>query len=95
MKYGADAAKTIGVGDRLITGISSDGTLQTSETNDSTHLQYASGIKTVTVNETTFNIWDATDRAKTKAITVENDDGVAVVVGYAKSIISIAAELPS
>lgn len=84
LKYGADAAKTIGVGDRLITGISSDGTLQTSETNDSTHLQYASGIKTVTVNETTFNIWDATDRAKTKAITVENDDGVAVVVGYAK-----------
>lgn len=84
VKYGADAAKTIGVGDRLITGISSDGTLQTSETNDSTHLQYASGIKTVTVNETTFNIWDATDRAKTKAITVENDDGVAVVVGYAK-----------
>lgn len=84
VKYGADAAKTIGVGDRLITGISSDGTLQTSETNNSTHLQYASGIKTVTVNETTFNIWDATDRAKTKAITVENDDGVAVVVGYAK-----------
>ena len=84
LKYGEDAAKTIGVGDRLITGISSDGTLQTSETNDSTHLQYASGIKTVTVNETTFNIWDATDRAKTKAITVENDDGVAVVVGYAK-----------
>lgn len=84
LKYGADAAKTIGVGDRLITGISSDGTLQTSETNNSTHLQYASGIKTVTVNETTFNIWDATDRAKTKAITVENDDGVAVVVGYAK-----------
>lgn len=84
LKYGADAAKTIGVGDRLITGISSDGTLQTSETNDSTHLQYASGIKTVTVNETTFNIWDAMDRAKTKAITVENDDGVAVVVGYAK-----------
>lgn len=84
VKYGADAAKTIGVGDRLITGISSDGTLQTSETNDSTHLQYASGIKTVTVNETTFNIWDATDRAKTKAITVENDDGVTVVVGYAK-----------
>lgn len=84
LKYGADAAKTIGVGDRLITGISSDGTLQTSETNDSTHLQYASGIKTVTVNETTFNIWDATDRAKTKAITVENDDGVTVVVGYAK-----------
>lgn len=83
LKYGADAAKTIGVGDRLITGIS-DGTLQTSETNDSTHLQYASGIKTVTVNETTFNIWDATDRAKTKAITVENDDGVTVVVGYAK-----------
>lgn len=84
LKYGADAAKTIGVGDRLITGISSDGTLQTSETNNSTHLQYASGIKTVMVNETTFNIWDATDRAKTKAITVENDDGVAVVVGYAK-----------
>lgn len=84
LKYGADAAKTIGVGDRLITGISSDGTLQTSETNDSTHLQYASGIKTVAVNETTFNIWDATDRAKTKAITVENDDGVTVVVGYAK-----------
>lgn len=84
LKYGADAAKTIGVGDRLITGISSDGTLQTSEINNSTHLQYASGIKTVTVNETTFNIWDATDRAKTKAITVENDDGVAVVVGYAK-----------
>lgn len=84
LKYGADAAKTIGVGDRLITGISSDGTLQTSETDNSTHLQYASGIKTVTVNETTFNIWDATDRAKTKAITVENDDGVAVVVGYAK-----------
>lgn len=84
LKYGADAAKTIGVGDRLITGILSDGTLQTSETNDSTHLQYASGIKTVTVNETTFNIWDATDRAKTKAITVENDDGVTVVVGYAK-----------
>lgn len=84
LKYGADAAKTIGVGDRLITGISSDGALQTSETNDSTHLQYASGIKTVTVNETTFNIWDATDRAKTKAITVENDDGVTVVVGYAK-----------
>lgn len=84
LKYGADAAKTIGVGDRLITGISSDGTLQTSETNDSTHLQYASGIKTVTVNETAFNIWDATDRAKTKAITVENDDGVTVVVGYAK-----------
>lgn len=84
LKYGADAAKTIGVGDRLITGISSDGTLQTSETNDSTHLKYVSGIKTVTVNETTFNIWDATDRAKTKAITVENDDGVAVVVGYAK-----------
>lgn len=84
LKYGADAAKTIGVGDRLITGISSDGTLQTSETSNSTHLQYASGIKTVTVNETTFNIWDATDRAKTKAITVENDDGVAVVVGYAK-----------
>lgn len=84
LKYGADAAKTIGVGDRLITGISSDGTLQASETNDSTHLQYASGIKTVTVNETTFNIWDATDRAKTKAITVENDDGVTVVVGYAK-----------
>ena len=84
LKYGADAAKTIGVGDRLITGISSDGTLQTSETNDSTHLQYASGIKTVTVNETTFNIWDATDRAKTKAITVENDDGMTVVVGYAK-----------
>ena len=84
LKYGADAAKTIGVGDRLITGISSDGTLQTSDTNNSTHLQYASGIKTVTVNETTFNIWDATDRAKTKAITVENDDGVAVVVGYAK-----------
>lgn len=84
LKYGADAAKTIGVGDRLITGISSDGTLQTSETNDSTHIQYASGIKTVTVNETTFNIWDATDRAKTKAITVENDDGVTVVVGYAK-----------
>lgn len=84
LKYGADAAKTIGVGDRLITGISSDGTLQTSETNNSTHLQYVSGIKTVTVNETTFNIWDATDRAKTKAITVENDDGVAVVVGYAK-----------
>lgn len=84
LKSGADAAKTIGVGDRLITGISSDGTLQTSETNNSTHLQYASGIKTVTVNETTFNIWDATDRAKTKAITVENDDGVTVVVGYAK-----------
>lgn len=84
LKYGADAAKTIGVGDRLITGISSDGTLQTSTTSNSTHLQYASGIKTVTVNETTFNIWDATDRAKTKAITVENDDGVAVVVGYAK-----------
>lgn len=84
LKYGADAAKTIGVGDRLITGISSDGTLQTSETSNSTHLQYASGIKTVTVNETTFNIWDATDRAKTKAITVENDDGVTVVVGYAK-----------
>ena len=84
LKYGADAAKTIGVGDRLITGISSDGTLQTSETNNSTHLQYASGIKTVTVNETTFNIWDATDRAKTKAITVENDDGATVVVGYAK-----------
>ena len=84
LKYGADAAKTIGVGDRLITGISSDGTLQTSETNDSTHLQYASGIKTVKVNDTVFNVWDATDRAKTKAITIENDEGNPVVVGYAK-----------
>lgn len=84
LKYGADAAKTIGVGDRLITGISSDGTLQTSETNDPTHLQYASGIKTVKVNDTVFNVWDATDRAKTKAITIENDEGNPVVVGYAK-----------
>lgn len=84
LKYGADAAKTIGVGDRLITGISSDGTLQTSVTNDSTHLKYVSGIKTVKVNDTVFNVWDATDRAKTKAITIENDEGNPVVVGYAK-----------
>ncbi len=83
VKYGADAAKTIGVGDRLITGIS-DGVLQTSVTNDSTHLKYVSGIKTVKVNDTVFNVWDATDRAKTKAITIENDEGNSVVVGYAK-----------
>lgn len=83
VKYGADAAKTIGVGDRLITGIS-DGVLQTSVTNDSTHLKYVSGIKTVKVNDTVFNVWDATDRAKTKAITIENDEGNPVVVGYAK-----------
>ncbi len=82
-KYGVNAAKYIGVGDRLITGIS-DGKLQTSVTNDSTHLKYVSGIKTVTVNETVFNVWDSTDRAKTKAITVENDAGDQVVVGYAK-----------
>lgn len=83
VKYGADAAKTIGVGDRLITGIS-DGVLQTSVTNDPTHLKYVSGIKTVKVNDTVFNVWDATDRAKTKAITIENDEGNPVVVGYAK-----------
>ena len=83
VKYGADAAKTIGVGDRLITGIS-DGVLQTSVTNDSTHLKYVSGIKTVKVNDTVFNVWDATDRAKTKAIRIENDEGNPVVVGYAK-----------
>lgn len=83
-KYGADAAKTIGVGDRLITGISGT-SFTTTETTNATHLKYVSGIRNVTINDlTTFAVWNSADRDVLKPITVENDKGQEVTIGFAK-----------
>lgn len=83
-KYGADAAKTIGVGDRLITGISGT-SFTTTETTNATHLKYASGIRSVTINDATrFDVWNSDDRDVLKPITVENDKGQEVTIGFAK-----------
>lgn len=83
-KYGADAAKTIGVGDRLITGISGT-TLTTTETTNATHLKYASGIRSVTINDTTrFDVWNSADRDVLKPILIEDDKGQEVTIGFAK-----------
>lgn len=82
-KYGANAAKVVGAGDRVFS-VDDSGNIVATETNDETHLKYASGIKTVKVNDTVFNMWNSADYSQTKAITQENDDGVAVTIGYAK-----------
>ncbi len=83
-KYGADAAKTIGVGDRLITGISGT-SFTTTETTNATHLKYASGIRSVTINDATrFDVWNSADRDVLKPITIENDKGQEVTIGFAK-----------
>lgn len=86
VELGMDAAKYIGVGDRILTGIdSTNGTPTWTNTTATEHLHYASGLKTVVINETTtFNMWDSSDYTKTKAITQEDDNGTLVTIGYAK-----------
>lgn len=86
VELGMDAARYIGVGDRILTGIdSTNGTPTWTNTTATEHLHYASGLKTVVINETTtFNMWDSSDYTKTKAITQEDDNGTLVTIGYAK-----------
>lgn len=86
VELGMAAARYIGVGDRILTGIdSTNGTPTWTNTTATEHLHYASGLKTVVINETTtFNMWDSSDYTKTKAITQEDDNGTLVTIGYAK-----------
>lgn len=86
VELGMDAARYIGVGDRILTGIdSTSGTPTWTNTTATEHLHYVSGLKTVVINETTtFNMWDSSDYTKTKAITQEDDNGTLVTIGYAK-----------
>lgn len=82
---GANAAKYIGAGDRILSGVNTEtGALSWTNTTSDTHLKYASGIKTVQINETTFNIYDGSDIGKTKAIMGEDEQGNAVTIGYAQ-----------
>ena len=82
---GADAAKYIGAGDRILSGVNTEtGALSWTNTTSDTHLKYASGIKTVQINETTFNIYDDSDIGNTKPITDEDEQGNAVTIGYAQ-----------
>lgn len=82
---GADAAKYIGAGDRILSGVNAEtGALSWTNTTSDTHLKYASGIKTVQINETTFNIYDGSDIGKTKQITDEDEQGNVVTIGYAQ-----------
>ena len=83
-KYGADAAKYVGVGDRLITGISGT-SFTTTETTNATHQKYVSGIRNVTINDlTTFAVWNSADREVLKPINIEDDKGQNVTIGFAK-----------
>ena len=82
---GADAAKYIGAGDRILSGVNTEtGAISWTNTTSDTHLKYASGIKTVQINETTFNIYDGSDIGNTKAITDEDEQGNVVTIGYAQ-----------
>lgn len=84
---GADAAKYIGAGDRILSGVNKEtGEISWANTTSDTHLKYASGIKTVQINETVFNMYDDTDIGKTKAITDEDELGNVVTIGYAQVI---------
>lgn len=86
-KYGEDASKVIGAGDRIFSNLSVDEngkiSLKGTETDGATHLKYASGIKTVTVNDATFNMWDSSDYFQIKEFHAE-EDGKEYTVGYAK-----------
>lgn len=84
---GADAAKYIGAGDRILSGVNKEtGEISWANTTSDTHLKYASGIKTVQINETVFNMYDDTDIGKTKAITDEDELGNVVTIGYAQVV---------
>lgn len=84
---GADAAKYIGAGDRILSGVNKEtGEISWTNTTSDTHLKYASGIKTVQINETVFNMYDDTDIGKTKAITEEDELGNVVTIGYAQVV---------
>lgn len=82
-KYGTDSAKLMGAGDRIF-GVDSSGNITATATTDDTHLHYASGIKTVTVNNATFNMWDSTDYSKTKEITIKDANDKDATIGYAQ-----------
>lgn len=87
--YGADAAKVIGAGDRILSGVDTEtGALSWTNTTNATHLKYASGIKSVQINDTTFNLYDSSDYGQTKAITYENDQGQTETIGYAQLTIT-------
>lgn len=79
------AKATIGAGDRILTGYNaSTGSFTWSNTTDATHLKYASGIKNVTVNTSSINVYginDGNDSA-VQAIKAEDDSGNEQVVGY-------------
>lgn len=84
---GADVAKYIGAGDRILSGVNTEtGEISWTNTTSDTHLKYASGIKTVQINETVFNMYDDADIGKTKAITEEDELGNAVTIGYAQVV---------
>lgn len=84
---GENAAKYIGAGDRILSGVNKEtGEISWANTTSDTHLKYASGIKTVQINETVFNMYDDTDIGKTKAITGEDELGNAVTIGYAQVV---------
>lgn len=84
---GADAAKYIGAGDRILSGVNTEtGEISWTNTTSDTHLKYASGIKTVQINETVFNMYDGADIGKTKAITGEDELGNVVTIGYAQVV---------
>lgn len=84
---GENAAKYIGAGDRILSGVNKEtGEISWTNTTSDAHLKYASGIKTVQINETVFNMYDDTDIGKTKAITGEDELGNVVTIGYAQVI---------
>lgn len=84
---GENAAKYIGAGDRILSGVNTEtGDISWTNTTSDTHLKYASGIKTVQINETVFNMYDDTDIGKTKAITDEDELGNVVTIGYAQVV---------
>lgn len=85
LEYGKDAAKFLGTGDRILSGVDSNKNPSWTNTTAVEHMHYASGLKSVVINETTtFNLWDNSDCSKTKAITTEDDNGQLVTIGYAQ-----------
>ena len=85
LEYGKDAAKFLGTGDRILSGVDSNNNPTWTNTTAVEHMHYASGLKSVVINETTtFNLWDSSDCSKTKAITTEDDNGQLVTIGYAQ-----------
>lgn len=87
-KCGDNTPNVIGAGDRIFNSLSVDSkgkiTIGSTPTTDATHLQYVSGIKKVTVNETEFDVYNSADYTLTKEITEKNESDKDDTIGYAR-----------